>query len=147
VVSKKFTNILNIECYAIWNIYGSLFCRARFCIVMKIWGKKSQIQWWFEKYWPPPPFRRKMFIFSFLSYYSIAKLDKISLWMIASLTISQNWVKKESKKKPLLHNRKFIWRMHGCLVAYGYTCTCLIEKEVEPHKFIWLSKIWRSKSL
>jgi hypothetical protein len=48
---------------------------------------------------PPPPFQERCLFF--LSYFSIAKLDKISLWMIASLTISKNWAKKkESKKNP-----------------------------------------------
>jgi len=51
---------------------------------------------------PPPltppnhPLSKKdiNFIF-FLLYFSIAKLDKISLWMIANLAISQNWAKKK----------------------------------------------------
>ncbi len=100
---KKFTNFLNIECYSIWSmIYGSLFYHVKFCIVMKIWGGKSQIQWWFEKIAPsPPPLPKKdvYFFILFLSYFSITKLDKISLWMIASLATSQNWAKRKKVKK------------------------------------------------
>jgi len=62
--------------------------------------------------------------------------------MIANLAISPNWAKKkESKKNHSYMVGNLFEECMGIWLPINHTCTCLVEKEVEPHNFIWLSKL------